>query len=180
MLSLFHANIIIFLVEFFQLIHCENEKIFLPCFPKTTHVEIEQFDRRITLDYINCTRLWKKNLFTITFQLQRHRTKFDQIMQSNMVVTLFSGPCSSSTATLNIGRTFPSIHGTLDGSTPSTIASSHLSWNSPTQQGTISYEYFGSDADYAQLISALIHLVIRYGREEMIKGIYVMKFHNGK
>lgn len=160
--------------------NCETEKILLPCFPKTTQTEIQQFDRRISLEYVNCTRIWKKNLFTITFQLQRHRTKFDQIIQSNMVVTLFSGPCSSSTATLNIGRTFPSIHGTLDGSEPSAIASSHLPWNSQIQQGTISYEYFGSDADYAQLISVLIHVVIRYGRQEMIKGIYVIQFHNEK
>jgi len=100
------------------------------------------------------------------------------MVQSNMVVTLFAGPCSSSTATLNIGRTFPSIHGTLDGSFPSSVASSHLPWNGQSQQGTISYEYGGAGGDFAQLLSALIHVVIRYGREDMIKGIYAIKFNS--
>ncbi|CAF3930632.1 unnamed protein product, partial [Rotaria sp. Silwood1] len=71
-----------------------------------------------------------------------------------------------------------SIYGTLDGRDPSPIASSHLPWNGQTQQGTISYEYGGDGGNFAQIISALIHVVIRYGREEMIKGIYVIKFNN--
>jgi hypothetical protein len=95
-----------------------------------------------------------------------------------MVVTLFSGPCSSSTATLNIGRTFPSVHSTLDGSDPSPIASSHLPWHGQSQLGTITYEYGGGGGHFAQLSSALIHVVIRYGREDMIKGIYVIKFNS--
>jgi hypothetical protein len=95
-----------------------------------------------------------------------------------MVVTLFSGPCSSSTATLNIGRTFPSIHGTLDGGIPSSIVSSHLPWNEQSQIGTISYEYGGAGAKFAQLSSVLIHIVIRHGREDMIKGIYMIKFNS--
>jgi len=154
------------------------QKKFGPCFTKNVNIEIHQFDHRIPIKYINCTRLVKKNLFTITFELQRRLTKRDQMFESNMVVTLFSGPCSSSTATLNNGRTFPSIHGTLDGSDPSPIASSHLPWNEQSQQGTIVYEYGGGGGDFAQLLSVLIHVVIRYGREDMIKGIYMIKFNN--
>ncbi|CAF0903058.1 unnamed protein product [Adineta steineri] len=129
------------------------------------------------MKYINCTRILKKHIYTVTFELQRQLTRNDPIFESNMVVTLFAGPCSSSTATLNNGRTFPSMYGSLDGSDPSPIASSHLPWNGQSQQGTILYEYGGSGGDYAQLISILIHVVIRYGREDMIKGIYVLKFH---
>lgn len=155
---------------------CDSDKTIFPCFTKSVHVDVQQFDRRISLHYLNCTRVWTKNRFTITFEIQRPWRTFDHIFDSNMVVTLFSGPCSSSTATLSIGRTFPSIQGTLDGSDPSAIASSHLPWHGQSQQGTIIYEYGGSRGQFAQLTSVLIHLVIRYGREEMIKGVYVMKF----
>ena len=154
----------------------QNDEKNYPCFTKPVRIHIEQLDPRITLHYLNCTRLWSKNRFTITFEIQRPWRAFDQIFDSNMVLTIFSGCCSSSTATLNIGRTFPSIHGTLDGSDPSSIASSHLPWHGQSQQGTIVYEYGGSGGKFAQLTSVLIHLLIRYGREEMIKGIYAMKF----
>ncbi|CAF0956560.1 unnamed protein product [Adineta ricciae] len=100
------------------------------------------------------------------------------MLDSNMVATLFASPCSSSTATLSNGRTFPSTHGSLDGSDPSPIASSHLPWNDHSQRGSISYEYGGGGGDHAQLISTLIHVVIRHGRNEMIKGIYVIKFYS--
>jgi hypothetical protein len=156
----------------------ENQKKTVPCFTKNINVDIQQFDHRISINYINCTRVVKKNLFTITFEIQRRLTRLDQIFESNMVVTLFSGPCSSSTATLNIGRTFPSIHATLDGSDPSPIASSHLPWHGQSQHGTITYEYGGGGGNFAQLSAALIHVVIRYGREDMIKGIYVIKFNS--
>jgi hypothetical protein len=141
-------------------------------------VEIHQFNHHIPIKYINCTRILKKHVFTITFELQRRLTRIDHMFESNMVVTLFAGSCSSSTATLSTGRTFPSTYGTLDGSDPSPIASSHLPWNGQSQLGTISYEYGGGGGDFAQLISALIHVVIRHGREDMIKGIYVIKFHS--
>ena len=146
----------------------------VPCFTKNVTVEIQQFDHRIPIDFLNCTRLLKKHVFTITFALHRRLSSRDA--QSNMVVTLFAGPCSSSTATLSTGRTFPSVHGALDGSDPSSIASSHLPWNGQFQHGTISYEYAGGGADLAQLESALIHVVIRHGREDMIRGIYAMRF----
>jgi len=178
MFSLHVTTIFIFYLTYLYVTKVHSQKIYVPCFTKNVHIDIHQFDRRIPLKYINCTRLLKKNLFTITFELQRRLTKYDQLFESNMVVTLFSGPCSSSTATLNIGRTFPSIHGTLDGSDPSPIASSHLPWNEQSQRGTISYEYGGGKGDFAQLISVLIHVVVRYGREDMIKGIYVIKFNS--
>ncbi|CAF2926589.1 unnamed protein product [Rotaria sp. Silwood2] len=158
------------------MIKSDEQKIIVPCFTQNINVEINEFDDRISMKYINCTRQLKKHVFTITFEIQRQLKKIDHMFESNMVVTLFAGPCSSSTATLNIGRTFPSIHGTLDGSDPSPIASSHLPWNGQSQKGTISYEYGGHGGDFAQLISALIHVVIRHGREEMIKGIYIVKF----
>jgi hypothetical protein len=173
MFSLHISTIAAFYFAYLYVIKCDNQKIFVPCFTKNINVEINQFDQRIPIKYINCTRLLQKHVFTITFELQRQIKKID-----HMVVTLFSGPCSSSTATLSIGRTFPSIHGTLDGSDPSPIASSHFPWNGQSQRGTISYEYGGSGGDFAQLTSALIHVVIRYGREDIIKGIYVIKFNS--
>lgn len=149
---------------------CDKKKL-APCFAKDAKVEIRQVDPRITFHFLNCTRLLKKHVFTVTFELQRQPTS-----DANMVVTLFASPCSSSTATLSNGRTFPSTHGSLDGSNPSPIASSHLSHDGYAQHGSISYEYGGAGGDHAQLLSALVHVVIRHGREEMIKGIYVMKF----
>ena len=176
MFSLRAITIVILYSAYLHVCKCEKKKI-VPCFTKKVNVEIHQFDPRISLKYINCTRIVKKHLYTITFELQRRLTKIDQMFESNMVVTLFASSCSSSTATLSNGRTFPSTHGTLDGSDPSPIASSHLPWDGQSQQGTISYEYGGGGGDYAQLISTLIHVVIRHGREDMIKGIYVLKFH---
>jgi hypothetical protein len=178
MFSLHVTVTFLFYCAYLYVIKGDNEKKIVPCFTKHVNIEIHQFDHRIPIKYINCTRLLKKHVFTITFELQRRLKKYDQMFESNMVVTLFSGPCSSSTATLNIGRTFPSIHGTLDGSDPSPIASSHLPWNEQSQQGTIVYEYGGGGGDFAQLLSVLIHVVIRYGREDMIKGIYMIKFNN--
>ncbi|CAF1024262.1 unnamed protein product [Rotaria sordida] len=178
MLSLYITTIVIYYFTFFYIIKCNDENIIVPCFTRNINVKIDEFDNRISMKYINCTRQLKKHIFTITFEIHRQLKKFDHIFESNMVITLFAGPCSSSTATLNIGRTIPSIHGTLDDSDPSPLASSHLSWNGQLQKGTISYEYGGDRGNFAQLISALIHVVIRYGREEMIKGIYVIKFNN--
>jgi hypothetical protein len=175
MFSLYVTTIALLYLTSIYITIGDAQKIFIPCFTKNVKIEIHQFDHRIPIKYLNCTRLLKKNVFTITFELQR---QFDQLLQSNMVVTLFAGPCSSSTATLTIGRTFPSTHGTLDGSDPSAIASSHLPWNGQSQQGTISYEYGGAGGDFAQLLSVLIHVVIRYGREDMIKGIYVIRFNS--
>ena len=146
----------------------------VPCFAANVTVEIQQFDPRIPIAFLNCTRLLTKHVFTITFALHRRVSTRDA--DSNMVVTLFAGPCSSSTATLSTGRTFPSMHGALDGSDPSAIASSHLPWNGQTQHGTIAYEYAGGGADLARLESVLIHVVIRHGREDMIRGIYAMRF----
>lgn len=177
MFSLHVTITFIFYLTFVDVIKCNTQKFLVPCFTKHVKIDIHQFDHRIPIKYINCTRLLKKHQFTITFELQRRLSRYDQLTSSNMVVTLFAGPCSSSTATLTIGRTFPSIYGTLDGSDPSAIASSHLPWNEQSQQGTISYEYGGSGGDFAQLLSVLIHVVVRYGREEMIKGIYVIKFN---
>jgi hypothetical protein len=178
MFSLHVTTSFVFYFISLSIINGENQKKIVPCFTKHINVNIQQFDHRISINYINCSRILKKNLFTITFEIQRRLTRLDQIFESNMVVTLFSGPCSSSTATLNIGRTFPSIHGTLDGSDPSSIASSHLPWHGQSQQGTITYEYGGGGGNFAQLSAALIHVVIRYGREDMIKGIYVIKFNS--
>lgn len=155
----------------------EHRKL-VPCFTKDVHVDIQQIDQRILLKYLNCTRLLHKHVFTVTFELQRRFKRIDPMVDSNMVVTLFASPCSSSTATLSNGRTFPSTHGSLDGSDPSPIASSHLPWNGHSQQGWVSYEYGGGGGDHAQLISTLIHVVIRHGRDEMIKGIYVIKFYS--
>jgi len=163
---------------YFYAIKGDTQKLIVPCFTKNLNVQIQQFDIRIPIKYINCTRHLKKHIFTITFELQRRLTTIDHMFESHMVVTLFAGPCSSSTATLSIARTFPSIHGSLDGSDPSPIASSHLPWNGQSQQGTISYEYGGGGGDFAQLVSVLIHVVIRHGREDMIKGIYVIKFNS--
>lgn len=177
---MFSLHVRITFVFYFTCLHvikADTQKLIVPCFNKHVNIDIYQFDHRIPIKYINCTRLLKKHVFTITFELQRRSTKFDQLTESNMVVTLFAGPCSSSTATLTIGRTFPSTHGTLDGSDPSAIASSHLPWNGQSQQGTISYEYGGGGGDFAQLLSVLIHVVIRYGREDMINGIYMIKFN---
>jgi hypothetical protein len=179
---MFSVHVTTFFLFYFSYLYVTKgdttQKIFIPCFHKNVNIDIHQFDHRIPIKFINCTRLLKKNLFTITFELQRRLTKFDQIFESDMVITLFSGPCSSSTATLNIGRTFPSIHGTLNGGIPSPVASNHLPWTEQSQIGTISYEYGGSGGDFAQLVSALIHVVIRYGRADMIKGIYVIKFNS--
>lgn len=155
----------------------DTHKRLVPCFAKTAKIDIRQFDRRLPISFINCTRLVKKHVFTLTFELHRRFTTRDQMLASHMVVTLFAGPCSSSTATLNTGRTFPSIHGSLDGSDPSPIASSHLPWNEYSQRGTISYEYAGGGGDLAQLASVLIHVVVRYGRENMINGIYAIQFN---
>ena len=152
----------------------EPRQQLVPCFSKNVTVEIQQFDPRIPIAFLNCTRLLKKHVFTITFAL--HRRVSTRNAESNMVVTLFAGPCSSSTATLTTGRTFPSMQGALDGSDPSAIASSHLPWNEQSQHGTISYEYAGGGADLARLESVLIHVVIRHGREDMIRGIYAMRF----
>lgn len=159
-------------------IECIDEKVIVPCFRRNVKVEIAQFDNRISMKYINCSRLLNQQRFTITFEIERRWRRLDQLLELNMVVTLFAGPCSSSTATLNIGRTFPAVYGTLDGSNPSSVVSSHLPWNEQSVQGTISYEYGGDKANMAQLISALINVVIRYGREEFIKGIYLVKFNN--
>ena len=178
MVSLHVTTIFIFYFAFLCIIKGDDETVIVPCFINNINVEIHQFDDRISIKYINCSRQLKKHIFTITFELQRQFTNVEHMFESNMVVTLFAGPCSSSTATLNIGRTFPSIYGTLDGSHPATIASSHLSWNEQSQKGTITYEYGGEGGDFAQLISVLIHVVVRYGREEMIKGIYALKFSN--
>ena len=155
----------------------DTHKRLVPCFAKTAKIDIRQFDRRLPISFINCTRLLKKHVFTLTFELHRRFTTRDQMLASHMVVTLFAGPCSSSTATLSTGRTFPSIHGSLDGSDPSPIASSHLPWNEYSQRGTISYEYAGGGGDLAQLASVLIHVVVRYGRENMINGIYAIQFN---
>jgi hypothetical protein len=176
MFSLYVTTIALYYFAYFCVTESDTQKKFVPSFHKNVKIDIHQFDSRIPIKYINCTRQLKKHIFTITFELQRQLTKIDQIYESDMVVTLFSGPCSSSTATLNIGRTFPSIHGSLDGSIPSSIASSHLPWNEQSQLGTISYEYGGAATKFAQLSSVLIHIVIRRGREDMMKGIYVIKF----
>jgi len=177
MFSLHVTTIVTFYLAYFHVIQCDTKK-YVPCFTKNIKVEIHQFNHHIPIKYINCTRILKKHVFTITFELQRRLTRIDHMFESNMVVTLFAGSCSSSTATLSTGRTFPSTYGTLDGSDPSPIASSHLPWNGQSQRGTISYEYGGGGGDFAHLISALIHVVIRHGREDMIKGIYVIKFHS--
>ncbi|CAF3298541.1 unnamed protein product [Rotaria socialis] len=178
MLSLHVTTSFINFCALLYLTKSNDEKITVPCFTQNVNAKISQFDDRISLKYINCTRLLKRHVFTITFEIQRRLNVIDHLFESHMVITLFAGPCSSSTATLDIGRTFPSIYGTLDGSYPSQLASSHLPWNEQSVQGTISYEYGGHGASYAQLISALIHIVIRNGREEMINGIYVFKFNN--
>ncbi|UJR09575.1 hypothetical protein I4U23_013810 [Adineta vaga] len=177
MFSLHMITFVTFCLIYLHISKCENKKL-VPCFSKNVRIEIHQFDQRILLKYLNCTRLLKKHVFTIMFELQRQFTRSEQMLESNMVVTLFASPCSSSAATLSNGRTFPSTHGSLDGSDPSPIASSHLPWNGQSQYGTISYEYGGGGGDHAQLISTLIHVVIRHGREDMIKGIYVIKFHS--
>ena len=150
----------------------DSTKRLIPCFPKTTDVRIVQFDRRIPLTFINCTRQTKTNLFTITFEFERQSKYFDQ----HLIVTIFAGPCSSSTATLTTGRTFPSTYAALDGSDRSTIVSSHLSLEQRIQQGTIAYEYLGSGAEFSHLASILIHVVIRHGRDELIRGTYAIQF----
>jgi hypothetical protein len=164
-LHMFSVHVMTFITIYLHTIKCDIQKLIVPCFAKHINVEIHQFNNRIPIRYINCTRHRKKHLFTISFELQRRLITFDHMDEYNMVVTLFAGPCSSSTATLSTGRTFPSIHGTL-------------SWNGHSQQGTIAYEYGGGGADFAQLVSVLIHVVIRNGREDMIKGIYVIKFNS--
>lgn len=178
MFSLHLALIFIYSFVFFPIVKSDNEDLIVPCFNQNINVEISQFDDRVSMKFINCTRHLTKHIFTIKFEIDRHLSKIDYMLNSHMVVTLFAGPCSSSTATLNIGRTFPSTHGSLDGSHPSPVASSHLPRNGQAQKGTISYEYGGAGGEFAQLVSALIHVVIRYGREEMIKGVYVIKFHH--
>ena len=177
MFSLHVTTIAIVFFTWPSAIESNTPKRLVPCFARNAKIDIHQFDRRIPISFINCTRLLKKHLFTLTFELHRRFTTRDQLLASHMVVTLFAGPCSSSTATLNTGRTFPSIHGSLDGSDPSAIASSHLPWNEQSQRGTISYEYAGGGGDLAQLASVLIHVVVRYGREDMINGIYAIRFN---
>ena len=178
MLSLRLSTFIIIINYFLSIsaLKIDHSPRFVPCFPKHYRAEVKQFDRRVPLNFINCTREVKTHRFTIRFSVERQRSMFDQRTRSDTVITLFSGPCSSSTATLTIGRTFPSIHGSLDESNPAMIVSSHLPWNEQSQNGMITYEYAGASGDFAQLISVLIHVVIRHGRDEMIKGNYLIRF----
>jgi hypothetical protein len=102
MFSLHVTTIVTFYLAYFHVIQCDTKKI-VPCFTKNIKVEIHQFNHHIPIKYINCTRILKKHIFTITFELQRRLTRIDHMFESNMVVTLFAGSCSSSTATLSTG-----------------------------------------------------------------------------
>lgn len=149
----------------------DNSKKTKRCFPKNVRVDVVQFDREIPLRFVNCTREKETQRFTIKFLLERQRN-----VAADTVITLFAGPCSSSTATLNIGRSFPSIYGSLDESNPGQVVSSHLPSNERLQTGTITYEYAGSSSDRSYLISALVHVVIRHGRDQIIRGTYLIRF----
>ncbi|CAF5074027.1 unnamed protein product, partial [Rotaria sp. Silwood1] len=102
--SLYVTTIVFYYFTLFYIIKCDDQKIIIPCFTQNINVKIVEFDDRISMKYINCTRQLKKHIFTITFEIQRQLKKIDHLFESHMVITLFSGPCSSSTATLNIGR----------------------------------------------------------------------------